>query len=237
MTLDLIGAVALTAAASALVAAYAFLPRWSPPRRAAFAAVLVAWFAGVVACGAAGAFDAVRGTGPAGVGAAVLAPLAILAAFGLRKSSMAEALEAIPLRALIGLHAVRLLGIFFVLLFAAERLPAPFAPLAGWGDVLVGLLALPVAYLAATEAPAWRATALAWNTFGLADLVVAVGLGVASSPGLPFRLAAQGADSSTMTTLPWILIPCFLVPMLAFIHLLVFRRLRADRRRTVHAYP
>ena len=57
---------------------------------------------------------------------------------------------------LIGLHAVRLLDVFFVLLFSADRLPAPLAPTAGWGDVLIGVTALPVAYLAAIKAPARR---------------------------------------------------------------------------------
>ena len=48
----------------------------------------------------------------------------------------------------------------------AGRLPAPFAPSAGWGDVLVGVLALPVALMAARRAAGWRPIALLWNIVG-----------------------------------------------------------------------
>lgn len=94
------------------------------------------------------------------------------------------------------------------------------------GDVLIGLTALPVAYLAAVKAPGWRTIVLVWNALGLFDLVVAIGLGVASSPGLPFSIATSGADTNVMTTLPWILIPSFLVPLLAYLHVLLFQQLR-----------
>lgn len=142
---------------------------------------------------------------------------------------MHEALGAVPVPVLIGLHAVRLLGVFFVLLFWEDRLPAPFALTAGWGDVLIGVMALPVAYLAATKAPGWRTTTLAWNALGLLDLVLAIALGVASSPGIPFGFENPGANSGLMTTLPWILISCFNVPLLAHLHLLIFQRLRRSR--------
>jgi hypothetical protein len=66
----------------------------------------------------------------------------------------------------------------------------------------------------------------AWNTLGLFDLVVAVALGVASSPGGPISFATSSADSNVMTALPWILIQCFNVPLLVHLHLLLFQRLR-----------
>ena len=65
-----------------------------------------------------------------------------------------------------------------------------------------------------------------WNTVGLTDLIVAVGLGVTSAPG-PLQLIGSGAGSGLMTTLPWLLIPGFLVPTLACTHLAIFYRLRA----------
>jgi hypothetical protein len=53
----------------------------------------------------------------------------------------------VPLWLLVGVHTVRLLGVSFIILFAAGRLPAPFAPVAGWGDIFVGATAIPVAWL------------------------------------------------------------------------------------------
>ena len=58
---------------------------------------------------------------------------------------------AIPLPALVAAHAVRVLGIFFLILHAQGRLPAPFAPTAGWGDIVIGATALPVAWLVAAR--------------------------------------------------------------------------------------
>ncbi|MBV8271476.1 MAG: hypothetical protein JO067_04320 [Cupriavidus sp.] len=224
--LDLIGAIALGAAAVVLASVYVSAA-WHGRRRLAMmlAGALAAWFLVVVACGATGAFDALRGTGPAGMGIAVVVPVVVLSYWSMRGGALSEALNAVPLTVLIGVHAMRLLGMFFVLLFWSGRLPAPFAPSAGWGDVLVGITALPVAYLAATGAPGWRPAALAWNVLGLADLVDAIVLGVASSPGFPLGFGNEGTGSNLMTTLPWILIPCFIVPLLVHLHLLIFRRL------------
>ena len=50
-----------------------------------------------------------------------------------------------------------------------------------------------------------------WNILGILDLVSAIALGATSSPG-PIQLFHVTPNSSLMTTLPWIIIPCFLVP-------------------------
>ncbi len=126
---------------------------------------------------------------------------------------------------LIGVNALRLLGVMFVLLHFAGRLPAPFAPAAGWGDIIAGATALPVAWLAHRRGGDARSVVLAWNVFGLADLIDAVALGVASSPG-PLHLLASDPRMALMSGLPWLLIPAFLVPLLALTHLAVFYRLR-----------
>jgi len=66
-----------------------------------------------------------------------------------------------------------------------------------------------------------RRAVLFWNSFGLADLVTAVTLGALSAPG-PSRVFFDAPGSGLMTSVPWILIPCFLVPSLSFVHLVVF---------------
>jgi hypothetical protein len=226
MQLDLIGAITLTAISVLVGGVYVYFLRWSAARRMMMAAAGVAWFALIVACGATGAFDAERGIGPAGVGLSVLIPFLVLAFGSSRAGALRDVATAIPTPVLIGLHAVRVLGVFFLLLYSAGRLPAPDAPVAGWGDVLIGLTALPVAWLAALKRPGWRPIVLVWNSLGLLDLAVAIGLGVASSPGLPISFASSGADTSVMTTLPWILIPSFDVPLLAYLHVLLFQQMR-----------
>ena len=59
----------------------------------------------------------------------------------------------------------------------------------------------------------------------LTHAVAAVALGATSAPG-PLQVFHGTPSSGIMATLPWILIPCFLVPALAFLHLCTFYRLR-----------
>ena len=227
MLLDLIGAVALTAASAVVIGALAYALPWSAAARLRAALALSAWFAIVGGLAASGALDATRGLGPLGVGAAVALPLAMLAVAMFHPRLLAPAVAALPLHVLFGVNAVRMLGVFFIALWALGRLPAPFAPSAGWGDVLVGLTALPIAHRVVTRAGGWRPLALAWNTFGLLDLAVAVSLGVTSSPGTPFRIFFGEPDTAIMSQLPWLLVPGFLVPLFALTHLAILARLRA----------
>jgi hypothetical protein len=185
--------------------------------------VLVAlggWFALVVAVGATGALGPAFGGTPS-LGLAVLLPVAALvwAYFGL--SSVRERMAATPLPAFIALNVIRLIGFMFIALHAQGRLPAPFAPSAGWGDVFIGATALPLAWAVMRLGARVGPLVLMWNVLGMADLVAAVTLGALSAPG-PLQVFVGPPDSSPMTTLPWLMIPGFLVPCLMFIHIVIF---------------
>src|SRR5260370_173730 len=80
-----------------------------------------------------------------------------------------------------------------------------------------------VAFWVARQPDTARSGVLVWNGLGLADLVVAVSLGALSAPG-PIRVFFGDPSSALIASLPWILIPCFLVPSLSFVHLIVFYR-------------
>ena len=144
-------------------------------------------------------------------------------------------MTATPLPALIAVHAIRLLGIMFLVLYAKGRLPAPFAPSAGWGDVFIGATALPLAWAVTRFGAAMRPLVFLWSTVGVADLVAAVTLGALSAPG-PLQLFVGPPDSSPMTSLPWLIIPGFLVPILFFIHIVIFTRLLARSPASGPAY-
>jgi hypothetical protein len=223
---DLISMAELTASAAVVVFFLSSILSYTARQRGIIAAALTAWFGLVLAAGATGAFTAQTGIGVAGVGLGVVIPIGLLSLLVLGRPRERELVKQAPLPALIGVHAVRVLGISFVLLYASKRLPAPFAPVAGWGDVAVGLLAIPLALRLAGNADAVpKGLILLWNVLGLADLVTAVVLGATSSPG-PLQIFHGEPSSAIMASLPWILIPCFLVPSLAFLHLCTFYRLR-----------
>jgi hypothetical protein len=156
---------------------------------------------------------------------AVLAPIVaalLLVAF---LAQLRAAVRAIPLPVLIAVNLVRVLGVLFVLLYLSNRLPGPFAPTAGYGDIANGAAAPFVAWLAARGIDGWRGVTWLWNSLGLLDLVAALGLGIVSSEDSPVQLIFSSPNTSTMTELPWILIPAFLVPLLMLPHFAIIDRL------------
>jgi hypothetical protein len=193
--------------------------------RASILIALAAWFVLVLALGATGALSPGGGGAPAlGLTVALSIGALVWACFAL--PSVRNAMTTTPLPALIALHAIRLLGFTFIVLYADGRLPAPFAPSAGWGDVFMGATALPLAWAVTRFGARVRPLVLLWNALGVADLVVALTLGPLSAPG-PLQVFVGPPDSSPMTTLPWLIIPGFLVPILFFIHVVIFTRLLA----------
>ncbi|HXQ81281.1 MAG TPA: hypothetical protein VN775_08220 [Opitutaceae bacterium] len=225
-TFDIVGAIELTASAAIVVAVLASGLGRTGRSRAAAAAAFAAWFGLIVYLAAAGSFDSRLGIGIRGVGAAAAAPVVILAWGGSRLPKIRSAIAGMPLAHLIGANAVRVLGVSFIVLYSAGRLPAPFAPVAGWGDIFIGLTALPVAWAAVRRGPGPAPLVILWNSLGLLDLLVAVGLGVTSAPDSPLRLFLAKPGSQIMGSLPWILIPGFLVPILVVTHLAIFWKMR-----------
>ena len=139
--------------------------------------------------------------------------------------SFRRVLLELPPAVIIRLHAFRVLGVFFLFLALADRLSGPFPYSAGIGDIITGILALPVAAIAAREGiNDWRV--IAWTVFGTLDLSVAVFLGVTSNNASPIQLIHAGVGSAAIFTLPWSLIPLVLVPVYLIEHVLVFTHLR-----------
>jgi hypothetical protein len=234
MEFDLLSSIEMTVCSALAIAVLAIGFGQDVAARVRIASWLALWFVLVTAMAYTGVLHDSQGLGAPGLGIAVLLPIVILSVRVLRSPALFRGLQAIPLSMLVGVNVIRTFGVAFVILYGAGRLPAPFAPVAGWGDILIGLTALPVAWLVHRKGAGAHATVLLWNTLGLLDLIAAIALGVASAPG-PLRLIDTEPDAGLMTTLPWLLIPGFLVPLLASTHLAVFYRLAgAGRRRMQH---
>lgn len=188
-----------------------------------FAGFTGAWAACIVVFGAAGLFSDPKirfGT--------FFFPLVVSAAVILAFPSVRRALLAIPMPLLIGVNLTRVFGWLFLALAFAGRLSGPFPISAGWGDIITGAFAIPVAYLAArTIITGKTLVAIAvWNTFGILDLVNALVLGLITTNGLPLQLLHVGVGAAGMGTLPWIFVPAFLVPFYLVAHAIVFAQLR-----------
>lgn len=113
----------------------------------------------------------------------------------------------------VGLQTFRVIGATFLFLMGLGYLPPGFALPAGWGDVLVGLIALiaVVRLSRRQELPA----GLFWLLFvlGLLDFVGAFGSGnIVSLSG------NWSEEYRRMTEWPLLLVPGFLVPMWVVTH-------------------
>jgi hypothetical protein len=118
---------------------------------------------------------------------------------------------------LIRLHLWRLVGIVFLILMLRGQVPALWALPAGIGDILVAVTAPWVAR--DVDTPRGRRRAIIWNLFGIADLIVAVGLGIMTSPG-PTQVFETAPTSELMTHFPMALVPTFLVPIAFVLHVI-----------------
>lgn len=133
---------------------------------------------------------------------------------------------------LIRLHVWRLEGALFLILMMTGHLPALFAIPAGVGDILIAITAPAVARGLAS--PAGHRRAVIWNLLGMADLVVAVTLGVTTSPGV-MRLFHTTPTSEFITTFPLVLVPTFLVPLALTLHVVSVWQLVVPRTSSASA--
>ena len=144
---EILSTIGLTASAAIVIGFLAYAMADTPRGRLTVAGVLTAWFALVVTIGASAALDPARGFGVPALGLTVGLPVAALVGVFFAFGSIRAAMLAAPLPALVAVNAIRILpGWLFVLLYAAGKLPAPFAPSAGWGDLFAGVAALPLAW-------------------------------------------------------------------------------------------
>ncbi|MEX2167537.1 MAG: hypothetical protein WD852_11075 [Methyloceanibacter sp.] len=188
------------------------------------AIILVGWLAAAYALGAAGTFHTTANDIPT-IQYGILVPILIGALLLWRSPLVARIIDAVPQHWLVGVQLYRALGIIFLILYASGKLPGLFAWPAGVGDILVGVLA-PVVALSYVRNPFKNGNLVfAWNTFGIADLIVAVTAGFVSAPSLLQPFAVEPPNELVML-FPLVLIPIYLVPLSVLLHLTSLTKLR-----------
>ena len=221
--LDFIGTIVLTAAIIFSINALTGAMPIGTSQRVALSVGAGLWTGLAAALAGASLFLGSNPAGPPTIGTMIVLPLVATAVAAWISPPVRAALLGMPLPFLIGLNVWRLAGAFFILLAADGRLAGPFPYSAGWGDVITGALALPVAWLALRGRG--KALIWAWNVFGTLDLVVALALGISSANGSPLQILHAGIGSEGVQMLPWSLIPSVLVPMYLIVHGVIFAQL------------
>ena len=167
---------------------------------------------------------------------AIFLPVIIGVPILLRSRRIGQVLDAMPASWLVALQVYRVLGSAFLIGWALGAVPGIFALPTGIGDVITGLLALPAAIAVAAGTIEGRKAAIAWNIFGLLDFTVAIGLGLATSPG-PLQLIVPSIPNTTAGIYPTVMIPAFAVPTSILLHVLSLRQLYRRARRAATAAP
>ncbi len=222
--IDIIGAISLTALFAVCCVALISVFPVGTSVRSKFAAAAGVWFVVIALLGAVGEFSN-EGGGTLAIGLAVMTPVVLLSFAARHSPTLRRVALRTPLAVLVGIHAGRLLGVFFLLLLDAGRLPPTFAMTAGWGDIAVALAALPVAWAIHSGVRGWPVLTLAWNLMAFVDLVTAVTLGVGSAPNSPIRFIFESENPGTIAFLPWVMIPGVLVPLYLLTHVAIFAQL------------
>lgn len=131
-------------------------------------------------------------------------------------------LERWSLAAMIGFQAFRLPLELIMHQAAREGVMPPQMTFTGRNfDILTGLLAIPLALLAA-RVP--KAVVWLWNLVGLALLLNVVGVAILSVPG-PYRAFFQEPANVWIGHAPFVWLPAVLVPLALAGHILVARKL------------
>src|SRR5215213_2124442 len=170
------------------------------------------------------------------IGISVATPL-VAAAIATAWPAARAALLSLSMPLMIGLNAGRVFGVLFLVLAAEGRLAGPFPYFAGFGDIITGILALPVARLAKDAGARPFRPIAAWNLFGAADLVLAITLGVTSAEGSPLQLFKAAPGSAAMQHLPWSFVPAVLVPFWLILHAIIWVQLRGWREHPAMTGP
>ena len=172
------------------------------------------WFLVAFALGAAGVFKSIRPPLPQIILAAVTA--AVLTLYWTPTPLRRWALAVDP-RALVLIHVTRFVGFYFLWLYARGELPWAFAVPGGWGDIAVAATAILVCLFTRPDAGSGRGVLIAWNVFGLIDILMVVATAV--------RLAiADPGSMAALLRLPLSLLISFLVPIIIATHVIIFAK-------------
>jgi hypothetical protein len=186
---------------------------------------VLVWFGAMSWLAANGVFVSGPGERPLTLAVAFLAPILLFLA-GMRVASLRRLFVSIPPVFLVALNGWRFIGLGFLMGYAEGILPGGFAWPAGLGDIAMAVTAPWIAArVAADDRFRFGSSFLAWNLFGIADFVIAVSLGTLYGwPGF-----ASSVDTALVQRLPFALIPCFFVPLVAMAHITLLEQ-RRERR-------
>ena len=166
--LDFVGMVITAALMVLVVNALTTFMNVSRAAKTTLAAVIGVWIGVAAATAGAGWLTISR---PVPVVELFVAVPLLAAALATTWPPAREAMLSIPMPVMVSLNIVRVFAVLFLLLAAEGRLTGPFPHSAAWGDIITGIVAVPVLWLLKDGCARHTTAVAAWNLFGAADLV------------------------------------------------------------------
>jgi hypothetical protein len=143
-----------------------------------------------------------------------------------------QLLHSITLESLITMHVFRLVGVFFIILYSYQLLPAEFAFSSGMGDIITALLAIPVARMV-SKGKSWSIKAVyAWNLFGILDILTLL---VIAALDVKKAMISGGQGARELTIFPFVWFPAFAPATILFLHAVIFRKLLQMKKPSVES--
>jgi hypothetical protein len=190
-------------------------------------AALAAWLGVVLIAGASGVFIGAPGQPPLPVFAGAVVPLIVFAIAMRASLAFREFLLALDTRLIVAMQAWRYAGFGFIALYANHVLPGLFAWPAGLGDMAIGIVA-PWWIVALSKNPdaAGSSGFRLWNALGILDFVIAFTTATVCAmiitTDVPPTIAPMGQ-------LPLVLVPAFMVPLFAMLHIVALMQSKRAR--------
>lgn len=185
----------------------------------------VLWFCAIFWLASRGVFESGPNQPPVAVAVAFVTPLLLFMVTVRMFSGWRARVLSLPPILLIAMNGWRFIGLGFLMAWAEGLLPGGFAWPAGLGDIFMAATAPFVAARVASD-DRFRLSGgfVAWNLLGIADFLDAVFLGTLYLwPGF-----ARSVNTGLMQRLPFALIPCFFVPLIAMAHMTLLMQRRRD---------
>lgn len=133
-------------------------------------------------------------------------------------------LNGIALQDLVGIHIFRLIGVFFILINIFDAIPAPFAYIAGLGDIATALASILVVKAIVNKKTYAKKLTIFWNIFGILDIVSVLVAAIITSK-ISIETGAQSVVE--ISKFPFCLIPAFAAATILFLHISIFRKLKS----------
>ncbi len=152
--------------------------------------------------------------------------------FAYRRSPLFRELTlAIDLRFVVFFHWVRFTGIVFFVLHREGQMPTDVAMNAAIADLVISFTAPVVAFGLVSRSPFPRKLFIAWNVFGIGELVLSMSLATLYACGVRTFAPGIAVFARAAFDLPISLIPIWGVPIATTLHVVALLQVRHERWR------